>query len=88
MGELSRRVAALEAARADAVYRSEAERLAEQYGGSVATRLEGLRRLGTEIARRFGPRPDWHEVARWMAQKRGVDPDEVYAAMMELKAKR
>jgi len=88
VSSLSRRVEALEAAAVRRVYWSEAERLAHQYGGSAAAHFEELWRWGVEVARRFGPRPDWYEVARWLAQERGVDPDAVYANMMELKAKR
>ena len=50
MGSLSRRVAALEAARVDRLYQQEAERLAELYGGSVATHLEHLRATAAELA--------------------------------------
>lgn len=88
MSGLGRRIAALEAAHVDAVYRREAERLAQQYGGSAVTHLEELRTLGTEIARRFGPRPDWREVARWAAAEHGLDPDVVYREMMDLKEER
>ena len=88
MSGLGRRIAALEAAHVDAVYRREAERLAQQYGGSAATHLEELRALAAEIVRRFGPHPDMREVARWAAQERGLDPDEVEARMMALKEER
>ena len=88
MGSLSRRVAALETARVDRLYQQEAERLAELYGGSVAARLEELRATAAEMAARFGPCPDWREVARWAAAEHGVDPDAVYREMMALKEKR
>ena len=88
MSGLGRRIAALEAAHVDAVYRREAERLAQQYGGSVTTHLEELRALAAEIVRRFGPRPDMRAVAHWAAAERGLDPDEVYARMMDLKGQR
>ena len=88
MSGLSRRVAALEATHVDAVYRREAERLAQQYGGSAATHLEELRATAAELAARFGPRPDWREVARWAAAQRGLDPDVVYREMMALKEAR
>ena len=85
MSGLSRRVAVLEASRADLVYRREAERLAQQYGGSAATHLEELRALAAAIVARYGPRPDMREVAHWMAQERGLDPNAIYAEMMALK---
>ena len=88
MSGLSRRVAALEATHVDLLYRREAERLAHQYGGSVATHLEELRTLAAEIVRRFGPHPNMREVARWEAAEHGLDPDEVYRQMMALKEQR
>ena len=88
MSGLSRRVAALEATRIDALYRREAERLAQERGGSVASHLERLRALAAQMARRFGPRPDMRAVAHWAAAERGLDPDEVYARMMDLKGQR
>ena len=88
MSGLGRRIATLEVAHVDAVYRREAERLAQQYGGSAATRLEELRALAVEIVRRFGPHPNMREVARWAAAEHGLDPDEVEAQMMALKEQR
>ena len=88
MSGLGRRIAALEAAHVDAVYRHEAERLAQQYGGSAATRLAELRALAAEIVRRFGRHPNMREVARWEAAERGLDPDEVEAQMVALKEQR
>ena len=88
MSGLNQRVAALEASRADLVYRREAERLAQQYGGSAATHLEKLRALAAEIVRRFGPHPNMREVARWEAAEHGLDPDEVEAQLMALKEQR
>ena len=88
MSGLSRRVTALEATHVDALYRREAERLAQERGGSVASHLERLRALAAEMVRRFGPHPDMRAVACWAAAKRGLDPDEVYRQMMALKEKR
>ena len=88
MSGLSRRVAALEATRVDLLYRHEAERLAQQYGGSVATHLEELRAMAAAIVARYGPRPDMREVAQWAAEQRGLDPEEVYATMLALKEQR
>ena len=88
MSGLSRRVAALEASIVDAVYRREAERLAEQYGGSVATHLEELRATASTIVARFGPRPDMRLAVRWAAEARGLDPDEVERRYLALKEER
>ncbi len=88
MSGLHRRVAALESARVDRLYQQEAERLAQQYGGSVATHLEQLRATAAELAAHFGPHPDWHEVARWAAAEHGLDPEVVYREMMALKEDR
>ena len=88
MSGLRRRVAALEATRVGTLYRREAERLAQQYGGTVATHLEQLRATAAEMAARFGSCPDWREVARWAAREHGVDPEVVYREMMALKETR
>ena len=88
MSGLSRRVAALEVAHVDALYRREAEHLAQERGGSVTTHLEKLRATAAEMARRFGPRPDWREVARWAAAEHGLNPDVVYREMMALREDR
>ena len=88
MSGLSRRVSALEATRVDLLYRQEAERLAQEHGGSVAGRLEELRAMAADMGRRFGPQPDMREVARWAAEQRGLDPDEVYAKLLALKEQR
>jgi hypothetical protein len=88
MGTLSRRLDALEARSVDLLYRREAERLAAEYGGSAADHLTELRTLAAEVVRRFGPRPDIWEVARWEARERGLDPDEVCAHLMARKGQR
>ena len=88
MSGLSRRVAALEAARVDRLYRREAERLAQQYGGTVATHLEELRATASTIVARFGPHPDMRQAVRWAAEARGLDPDEVERQYLALKAER
>ena len=85
MSGLSRRVEALEAAHVDAVYRREAERLAQQYGGEASSYLDQLHAVVEEIFTRFGPQPDMREVARWVALEHGLDADELYAQAMAAK---
>ena len=82
MSGLSRRVAVLETTRVDALYQREAERLAEQYGGSVTDYLDELHGIAAEITARFGPRPDLRAVANWLAHKHRLDGDELYTQVM------
>ena len=88
MGSLSRRVAALETARVDRLYQQEAERLAQQYGGSVVSHLEDLRATASTIVARFGPRPDMRQAVRWAARERGIDPDAAERRYLALKEER
>ena len=88
MSGLRRRVAALEVTRVGTLYRREAERLAQQYGGTAATHLEERRATAAAVVSRFGPRPDMRQAVRWAAEARGLDPDEVERQYLALKEAR
>jgi hypothetical protein len=83
---LGARLARAERTAWDVEVRPYAERLARKFGGDPATIAHELRVNAVRLGLKYGPRPSREDMARELAERTGVSPDEAARELDRIRA--